>query len=137
MQITVTADPDADDIARVDENLSRFNDDDVGPAERTPLSVFVRDGDGLVIAGINAFTAWGWLYVQRLWVGEDARGQGVAGKMLSAAEDAARARGCHDAFIDTFNPVALKAYQRAGYVEFGRMQNFVAGRDRVFLQKKL
>ncbi|QQM28964.1 GNAT family N-acetyltransferase [Martelella lutilitoris] len=137
MQITVTADPDADDIARVDENLSRFNDDDVGPAERKPLSVFVRDGDGVVIAGINAFTAWGWLYVQRLWVGEDARGQGVAGKMLSAAENAARARGCHDAFIDTFNPVALKAYQRSGYVEFGRMQNFVAGRDRVFLQKKL
>lgn len=68
MQITVTADPDADDIARVDENLSRFNDDDVGPAERKPLSVFVRDGDGVVIAGINAFTAWGWLYVQRLCV---------------------------------------------------------------------
>ena len=133
----ISSAPDPDDTARVDQNLSDFNDNDVGPADRTLLSVFVRGADGRVIAGINAVTAWGWLYVQRLWVGEDARGQGVAGRMLASAEEEALARGCHSAFIDTFNPVALKAYQRAGYVEFGRMQNFVAGRDRVFLQKKL
>ncbi|MBB4121719.1 GNAT family N-acetyltransferase [Martelella radicis] len=133
----ISSAPDPADIARVDENLSDFNDEDVGPAGRTPLSVFERDEDGQVIAGINALTAWGWLYVQRLWVGEDARGKGLAGAMLGAAEEEALKRGCHSAFIDTFNPVALRTYQRCGYKEFGRMENFVAGRDRVFLQKTL
>nr|WP_272211306.1 GNAT family N-acetyltransferase [Marinicella sp. W31]MDC2877193.1 GNAT family N-acetyltransferase [Marinicella sp. W31] len=137
MQFTVTAEPDADDVNVVDNNLSDFNDADVGPAERTPLSVFAREDDGRVIAGINGMTAWGWLYVQRLWVGAEARGSGVAGKLLDTAEEEARKRGCHSAYIDTFNPVALKTYKRCGYVEYGRMENFIAGRDRIFLQKKL
>jgi GNAT superfamily N-acetyltransferase len=75
--------------------------------------------------------------VQWLWLAEAQRGQGLAGKMLDAAEAEARLRGCHGAYIDTFNPVALKVYQRHGYVPFGEMTNFPVGRTRTFLQKPL
>jgi hypothetical protein len=57
--------------------------------------------------------------------------------MLDAAETEADARGCHSAYIDTFSPVALRVYQRHGYVPFGHLENFPAGRTRTFLQKKL
>ena len=57
--------------------------------------------------------------------------------MLAAAEAEARDRGCHAAYIDTFNPVALKIYQRAGYVPFGALEDFPIGRTRTFLQKTL
>ena len=57
--------------------------------------------------------------------------------MLMAAEAEARARGCHSAYIDTFNPVALKTYQRAGYMPFGALEDFPEGRTRTFLQKRL
>lgn len=135
--IEVTATPDPADLARVGEGLAAFNDDDVGPSGRLPLAVFLRDGAGAVVGGISGYTAWGWLYVQWLWLDQGQRGQGAAGRMLDAAEAEARARGCHGAWIDTFNPVALRAYQRAGYTAFGALPDFPRGRSRTFLRKSL
>lgn len=135
--IEVTATPDPADLARVGEGLAAFNDADVGPANRLPLAVFLRDEAGKVVGGISGYTAWGWLYVQWLWLDEGHRGRGAAGQMLAAAESEARARGCHGAWIDTFNPVALRAYQRAGYTIFGTLPEFPRGRARTFLRKDL
>ena len=101
------------------------------------IAVVVRDEAGQIVAGISGYSAWGWLYVQWLWVAEASRGQGLAGRMLEAAEAEARLRNCHSAYIDTFSPVALKTYQRAGYVAFGELKDFPIGRTRTFLQKKL
>ncbi|MBN9346987.1 MAG: GNAT family N-acetyltransferase [Devosia sp.] len=135
--LTVTATPTAAELETIGGNLAAFNEADVGPAERTPLAVLIRNDAGTVVAGISGYTAWGWLYVQWLWVHESQRGQGAAGRMLAAADDEARKRGCHAAYIDTFNPVALKTYQRAGYVPFGKLDDFPKGRTRTFLQKAL
>jgi GNAT superfamily N-acetyltransferase len=132
----VTDNPSAADLAAIQAGLTSFNEFDVGPADRRPLAVIVRDNDR-VIAGISGYTAWGWLYVQWLWVDETQRGAGLAGRMLDAAEAEARARGCHSAYIDTFSPIALRVYQRQGYVPFGQLDNFPAGRTRTFLQKRL
>ena len=132
----VTDSPSADDLATIQAGLSSFNESDVGPADRQPLAVIVRDGDR-VVAGISGYTAWGWLYIQWLWVDEPQRGAGLAGRMLAAAESEARDRGCNSAYIDTFSPVALKVYQRQGYTPFGQLENFPAGRTRTFLQKQL
>ena len=61
----------------------------------------------------------------------------LAGRMLELAEAEARGRGCHGAYIDTFNPQALKTYQRAGYTIFGSLPDFPKGRTRSFLSKPL
>jgi len=137
LSISVTEAPAAEDLALIGGRLTAFNEADVGPADRRPLAVIVRDDAGAIVAGISGYTAWGWLYVQWLWVAEAQRGAGLAGRMLTAAETEARTRGCHGAYIDTFSPVALKTYQRAGYVPFGALENFPAGRTRTFLQKRL
>ncbi|PRX09938.1 UNVERIFIED_ORG: acetyltransferase (GNAT) family protein [Martelella mediterranea] len=137
MNISVTTEPRAEDAAVIDKNLDTFNETAFGPAERMPLSVLVHDENGTLVAGINGMTSWGWLYVQRLWVSESERGKGVAGKMLAAAEEEARKRGCRGAYIDAVNPVALKSYKRQGYTEFGVIKQFAAGLDRTFLQKTL
>jgi GNAT superfamily N-acetyltransferase len=137
VQLSVTASPSAEELAIIGDNLLAFNAEDVGPSERTPLAVLVRDSTGKVLGGISGNTAWGWLYVQWLWLDESLRGLGLAGEMLARAENEARVRGCHAAYIDTFNPVALKVYQRAGYVPFGELPEFPQGRTRTFLQKRL
>jgi len=136
LSITVTGTPAAEEVEAIGEALAQFNDADVGPSERQPLVVVVREDEDIV-AGISGYTAWGWLYVQWLWVSETRRGERLAGRMLEAAEAEARKRGCHSAWIDTFNPVALKAYQRAGYKPFGELKDFPVGRTRTFLQKRL
>jgi GNAT superfamily N-acetyltransferase len=135
--LEVGSSPDEADLKLVGAGLAAFNEADVGPADKKPIAVFVRDDKGAVVAGISGYTAWGWLYVQWLWVHENLRGRHVAGRMLDAAENEAAARGCHGAYIDTFSPVALKTYMRQGYVPFGAMEDFPKGRTRTFLQKRL
>ncbi|TKB87982.1 MAG: GNAT family N-acetyltransferase [Mesorhizobium sp.] len=135
--LETTADPLPQELAFLGERLTAFNDSDVGASCRKALAVFVRDKHGAIVAGISGYTAWGWLYVQWLWVDEKLRGQHMAGRMLEAAEREAIARGCHGAWIDTFNPKAAKAYERQGYRPFGALADFPIGRSRIFLQKKL
>jgi GNAT superfamily N-acetyltransferase len=135
--IELTAEPSEADLARVAEGLTSFNTADAGPSGRVPLAILVRDEAGAVIGGLSGYTAWGWLYVQWLWLAEALRGQGLAGKLLAMAEAEAAQRGCHGAYIDTFNPAALRVYQRQGYAVFGELANFPPGRTRSFLQKPL
>lgn len=135
--LDLTATPDEADLAVIGTGLTAFNAADVGPAERLALAVFVHDGAGSVQGGLSGYTAWGWLYVQWLWLAEGVRGQGLAGELLAMAEAEALSRGCHGAYIDTFNPAALRAYQRQGYKPFGELADFPLGRTRTFLQKSL
>jgi GNAT superfamily N-acetyltransferase len=136
LAIDVTASPSAADLETIGGGLAAFNEADVGLADRKPLVVVVRDGSA-VVAGISGYTAWGWLYLQWLWIAEGQRGRRLADRMLAAAETEARARCCHASYIDTFNPVALKVYLRAGYKPFGELADFPKGRTRTFLQKPL
>ena len=133
----LTEAPDPGDLAAIGAGLAAYNEADVGPSDRRALAVVLRDGAGGVAGGLSGYTAWGWLYVQWLWLDGPARGQGWAGRLLTMAEAEARARGCHGAWIDTFNPVALRAYQRQGYAVFGALPEFPRGRTRTFLQKPL
>lgn len=135
--IGVTHSPSTEDLEAIGGRLSAFNEADVGPADRQALAVMARNAAGDVVGGISGYTAWGWLYIQWLWVAETERGQRLAGRMIDAAEIEARDRGCHGSYIDTFNPIALTAYMRAGYTPFGELADFPKGRTRTFLQKLL
>lgn len=137
VSISVTDEPSGTELDAIGEGLSRFNEADVGPANRRALAVVARNAAGMIVGGIAGYTAWGWLYVQWLWVAESERGQGLAGRLLATAEAEARQRGCHGAHIDTFSPIALGIYRRAGYQPFGRLADFPKGRTRTFLHKSL
>ncbi|CDZ52484.1 GNAT family N-acetyltransferase [Neorhizobium galegae] len=136
-QLDVTASPSPEELAVIGEGLTAFNDADVSPSNRKPLAVLIRDVEDKVIGGLSGYTAWGWLFTQWLFVPETLRGEGMAGKLLSQAEQEARARGCHGAWIDTFSPLARKAYMRQGYEIFGELPEFPKGRTRTFLRKAL
>jgi hypothetical protein len=51
--LEVTSTPAEADLKLVGDSLAAFNEADVGPADRTPLVVIVRDEDGEIIAGIS------------------------------------------------------------------------------------
>lgn len=125
-----------EDTEAVGSALAEFNARDVGPADRQTLAVIARDGTALV-AGLVGHTAWGWLYIQWLWVAETRRGEGLGATLLDRAEAEARRRGCRGAHIDTFNPAARRLYERQGYAVFGEIEGFCAGRTRSFLAKAL
>lgn len=136
LALTLTSEPDPRDLARIGDSLTAFNTSDVGPSGREAIAVLVH-ADGELVAGLSGYTAWGWLYVQWLWIDERFRGQKLAARMLTDAETEARVRKCHGAYIDTFSPQALHVYQKAGYVVFGTLPDFPPGRTRSFLSKSL
>lgn len=137
VRLETTSEASADDLNIVLNGLTAYNEADVGPADRRVLVVLIRDGQDKVIGGMFGYTSWGWLFTQALFVPEQLRGQGMASKLLEQAETEARRRGCKGAWIDTFNPRALKAYQRQGYEIFGELPAFVGERTRTFLKKAL
>jgi GNAT superfamily N-acetyltransferase len=135
--IELTSSPSSEDLDVILKGLTAYNEAEVGPADRIPLAILIRDDDGDVIGGLSGYTSWGWLFTQLLFVPEQLRGQGMAARLLDEAEAEARRRGCRGAWIDTFNPLALKAYQRQGYEIFGELPAFVGDRTRSFLRKAL
>ena len=55
--LTLTDRPAPEDLAAVSEGLSAFNEADVGPADRRPLAVIVRDDAAIVDALAEKFAA--------------------------------------------------------------------------------
>lgn len=116
--------------------IKAHNDTLLGPTDRRDLFIPITADDGSVDGGLIGYTGRGWLYVELLSVPERLRGQGMAGRLLALAEEEAKARGCIGAYIDTINPVACRAYERAGYTVFGRIENFSRGQDICWLIKR-
>ena len=71
-----------------------------------------------------------------VWVREDARRDGWGGRLLSAAEEVARERGCRQVLVSSFTFQAPEFYRRHGYVEFARSPDLpVAGESDVHFLK--
>lgn len=125
------------DVAAVSDGLLRFNEGELGPSGARALSVFVRGPQGDVQAGLVGRTVFGWLFIEKVWVDESLRGQGVGRALVERAETEARARGCTNAWLDTYNPQAHELYRRLGYEPFGQIDDYVGSRTRFFLRKSL
>ena len=65
------------------------------------------------------------------------RGRGIGTDLVSRAEREAVARGCHSAWLDTFEFQARAFYEGLGYTCFGEVANYPAGFGRFFMKKRL
>ncbi|WP_143660747.1 GNAT family N-acetyltransferase, partial [Streptomyces fradiae] len=89
------------------------------------------------VGGLTAWTWGGLLGVEMLWVREDSRRGGWGGRLLEAAEEEARRRGCDRACVSSFTFQAPDFYRRHGYVETGRTPGIPGGAEDVHLFKRL
>jgi GNAT superfamily N-acetyltransferase len=138
--LVVEDDPDPEAVAlleaRVSEETARVTAHD---GERQ-LAVFVRGADGGVIAGIYGWTWGGCAELQHLWVDESLRGQGVAGRLLDAAEAEAARRGCGQVVLFTHAANAGQSgdrYTRRGYELVGRVDDYPVGDAALWFRKPL
>jgi len=125
------------DEATVIRGLLAFNEVRLGPADERPVKFVARDASGTVVGGILGHTRWRWLYIAKLWVDESARGQGVGARLMEAAEDLARSRGCTDVSLDTFDFQARPFYEKLGYELFGTLEGYPPGSRQYYLRKRL
>jgi GNAT superfamily N-acetyltransferase len=117
--------------------LVQFNESQAGPSGSRPLVVELRGADGAVVGGLWGATAYGWLFTQLLVVPEKSRGQGLGRELLSMAETEAMKRGCHAAWLDTFEFQARAFYERIGYSCFATLPDYPKGSSRYFMRKEL
>ena len=73
-----------------------------------------------------------------VWVREDRRGEGWGTRLMAAAEEEARERGCQRVAVSSFTFQAPAFYQQLGYVETGRTVGLpLEGWDDVHMTKLL
>lgn len=136
IDLKLTEGMNADEEDFILERLMTHNAITFGPSNRRELAVPLHGEDGDLIGGLTGYTGRGWLYISMLYVPDELRGQGLAGRMLDMAEAEARARGSIGAYIDTMNPEALKLYRKQGYTEIGTLKGLEGGHSVTWLEKR-
>ncbi|OYU32406.1 MAG: GNAT family N-acetyltransferase [Comamonadaceae bacterium PBBC2] len=117
--------------------LVEYNTSQAGPSQNRPVIVLVKDSDDAVVGGLWGHTGYDWLFTQLLVVPASLRGQGVGTEVMRLAEHEALQRGCHGAWLDTFEFQARGFYERIGYVCFGELHHYPQGFSRFFMKKAL
>ncbi len=118
------------------KGLRAFNTGVVGKSDYKPLTVTVKD-KGAIVGGVVGETYFGWMFVSLLWVSDKYRGKKLGRSLMESAEKEARKRGVRHVYLDTFSFQAPGFYKKLGYREFGRLKQFPAGHDRVWMSKAL
>ncbi|GLQ54224.1 GNAT family N-acetyltransferase [Devosia nitrariae] len=110
-------------------------------ALNSSFTLGMRDESGVLIAGLAASTAYGWLLIKLIWVDEGHRDKGLGRRLMAEAEAEGIRRGCHGAWLDTSMPDSAGFYVRLGYETFGTLENaagdVVPGHRRWFMRKRL
>jgi len=125
------------DGAAVQAGLHAADPPSVPARDYVPLGLVARDAAGGCIGGLLGATMWGWLAIDALWVAAGARGAGIGGRLLAAAESAALGRGCAHARLDTFDFQARGFYERHGYAVYSQLADFPPGHVQYHLRKAL
>ena len=129
--------PIEEEIAFVNNALAKFNEEKVGADNHELLNIVEYDENNSIIAGILGGTYWGWLHIDILWVAEKCRMQGIGSKLLKAAEEEAKKRGCHSVHLDTMSWQAQEFYKKHGYKIISELENIPAGNKKFHLIKEL
>ncbi|MEG3635022.1 GNAT family N-acetyltransferase [Micromonospora palythoicola] len=113
--------------ARLDAELTSFNQRATGATDEAALSVRVTDAGGELMAGLTGWTWGGCAGINMVWVRADRRGEGWGGRLLTAAEQEARRRGCTEISVASFSFQAPGFYRRHGYLDTGRREGIPGG----------
>jgi GNAT superfamily N-acetyltransferase len=138
IELELTASPSEEDVRVLDVGLTNFNIASGFGNDRNklPLAVFLRR-NGEVVGGAYGDTHYGWLFLSEFWLDEALRGRGWGRRLIESFEAEGIRRGCSRAWVDTYGFQAPKVYERLGYLEFGRLENFPPGSARHFYWKQL
>ena len=110
--------PNKNEIEFVNNALEKFNNMHVGSDNHLLLNIVEYDENQNVIAGILGGTYWGWLHIDILWVDENFRCKKIGSRLLIAAENEAKKRGCHSVHVDTMSWQAPEFYKKHGVYDF-------------------
>lgn len=136
-ELIIVENPSPADVDTIFAIIRAYNDARIDVWRPERLGIFVRDAQEQIVGGIYIILARGWMYLDGLAVTETVRHQGLGSRLLTRAENEARQRGCHHAWLETYSFQAKPFYERHGYHVFGLLDDYPMGHERYFMQKSL
>ncbi|MBV9791171.1 MAG: GNAT family N-acetyltransferase [Chloroflexi bacterium] len=129
--------PAEQDLEFLEDQINRYNMAQVAAFDARRLAIFVRDEQQIIIAGISGYTWAGMCEIQFLWVAAELRGQGHGGRLLEAAEQEARDRGCQIVILNSYSFQAPGFYGQRGYSLVGQIDNCPPHHSNSYFKKML
>jgi GNAT superfamily N-acetyltransferase len=137
VQFELIEDREGAEARAVGENLGRHRAQALGGAPASqPLVLAHRAADGTLLAGLVAEVVLDWLFLEKFWVDDSLRGQGIGSAMLGQAEAEARKRGAVGVHLYTSSFQAPAFYHRHGFTALGTLGGRPAGHTRFWFGKR-
>jgi GNAT superfamily N-acetyltransferase len=136
-ELIISGEPSPADVQYLEDRLYEFNSAATGITDGEWLAIFVRDETDRIVAGISGNTWGGCLEIRQFWVHESRRKQGLGTKVLAAAEQEARRRGCGQILLMTFSFQAPDFYARRGFEVVAVVDDHPRGHKNMLLLKRL
>jgi ribosomal protein S18 acetylase RimI-like enzyme len=116
--------------------LKAYTRKTIGHTNYKPLTFSLRC-NGAICGGIVGHVWGNTLFVAFLWVDESLRGRDHGATLIRTIENEARKHGATRVYLDTLTYQAPAFYKKLGFSEFGRIDSFVNGHDRIWLTRPL
>ena len=136
--LAVTDAPNDRARAVIADGLAGYNDENAGHRDYQPLAVLMSDPPtGEVVGGLIGRTSFGLFFVERFFLPEQFRGNGLGSRVLALAEEEAKRRGCSRAALFTLTFQAPGFYIKQGYDIAARIECSAPGATRMLMTKEL
>lgn len=136
-QLIVTDKPNEQARLALVRQLSAYNQSKAGQSDSRLLSVLIQAQEGNLLGGLWGSTGYGWFCTHLLIVPQTMRNCGLGSKIMHCAETEAIARGCHSAWLETYEFQSRRFYERLGYECFAELKDYPLGFSRFFMKKRL
>ena len=136
-ELVTSSEPAPGDVQYLEDRIYEFNSAATGITDGEWLAILVRDDDHRIVAGICGNTWGGCAEIRQFWVEESRRKQGLGTKLLGAAEQEARRRGCRQMFLMTFSFQAPAFYAKHGFEVVAVVDDHPHGHQNLLLRKRL
>ena len=129
--------PSSTDQKFMEDRLYEFNCAQTGQKDGQLFGFFIRNEADEILAGVAGWTWSQACEIRELWVDPSRRGQGYGRRLLEAAEQEARTRGCTVILLSSYSFQAPGFYQKHGYELAWQLNDFPPGHQYCFLVKRL
>ena len=114
MKIEFTSSPQNTDIEFL---THKINEESIEFGAATPFAFFIRNENGIIIAGVNGSIIFGCIYTDQLWVDKNYRKSGFGKKLMDGVHEYGRKSRCVMATVNTMSfQGAEEFYKKLGYI---------------------